>query len=74
MMFATTLHSVAVGNMLPSNVRIVCVDINPNTITKLLDRGTMQAVGVVSDVGAFIPLLVSELEGLTLSSDRKVGG
>ncbi|UCD73726.1 MAG: TIGR00300 family protein [Candidatus Bathyarchaeota archaeon] len=66
LMFATTLHSIAVGNMLPSNVRIVCVDINPNTITKLLDRGTTQAVGVVSDVGAFIPLLSSELQRLTL--------
>lgn len=65
LMFATTLHSIAVGNMLPSNVRIVCVDINPNTITKLLDRGTTQAVGVVSDVGAFIPLLTSELQRLT---------
>jgi lysine-ketoglutarate reductase/saccharopine dehydrogenase-like protein (TIGR00300 family) len=66
LMFATTLHSIAVGNMLSSNVRIVCVDINPNTITKLLDRGTTQAVGVVSDVGAFIPLLSSELHRLTL--------
>jgi len=67
LMFATTLHSIAVGNMLPSNVRIVCVDINPNTITKLLDRGTMQAIGVISDVGAFIPLLASELQNPTLS-------
>ncbi len=67
LMFATTLHSIAVGNMLPSNVRIVCVDINASTVTKLLDRGTTQAIGVISDVGAFIPLLASELQSLTLS-------
>ncbi len=72
LMFATTLHSIAVGNMLPSDVRIVCVDINPNTTTKLLDRGTTQAVGVISDVGAFIPLLASELEKLAVSSACEV--
>jgi len=72
LMFATTLHSIAVGNMLSSNIRIVCVDINPNTITKLLDRGTTQAVGVVSDVGAFIPLLESELERLNLPPKSRV--
>src|SRR6266852_913077 len=45
------LHSIAVGNMLPSWVRIVCVDINPAVATKVSDRGTGQAVGIVSDVG-----------------------
>jgi hypothetical protein len=63
-MLATTLHSIAVGNMLPSTVKVVCVDINPAVVTKLSDRGTSQAVGVVSDVGAFVPLLISELEKL----------
>ena len=61
-MLSTMLHSIAVGNMLPSSVKIVCVDINLATVTKLLDRGTTQAVGVVSDVGTFLPLLVDELE------------
>jgi hypothetical protein len=61
-MLATTLHSIAVGNMLTSRVKIVCVDINPSVVTKLVDRGTSQALGVVSDVGTFLPLLVGELE------------
>jgi len=63
-MLATTLHSIAVGNMLTSRVKIVIVDINPAVVTKLSDRGTSQAVGIVSDVGTFLPLLVSELEKL----------
>ncbi len=61
-MLASTLHSIAVGNMLTSDVKIVCVDINPAVVTKLIDRGTSQAIGIVSDVGTFLPLLVSELE------------
>jgi hypothetical protein len=63
LMLASTLHSIAVGNMLRSSVKIVCVDINPAVLTKLSDRGTSQAVSIVSDVGAFLPLLVNELEG-----------
>jgi lysine-ketoglutarate reductase/saccharopine dehydrogenase-like protein (TIGR00300 family) len=51
------LHSIAVGNMLPSQVKIVCVDINPAVATKVSDRGTGQAVGVVTDVGLFLDLL-----------------
>ncbi len=51
------LHSIAVGNMLPSWVKIVCVDINPAVATKVSDRGTGQAVGVVTDVGLFLYLL-----------------
>ncbi len=61
-MLATMLHSIAVGNMLPSTLKVVCVDINPAVVTKLSDRGTAQAVGIVSDVGTFLPLLVEELE------------
>jgi lysine-ketoglutarate reductase/saccharopine dehydrogenase-like protein (TIGR00300 family) len=64
LMFSTALHSIAVGNMLPSTVRVVCVDINPSTVTKLLDRGSMQAIGVISDIGTFLPLLAQELENL----------
>jgi len=61
-MLASTLHSIAVGNMLSSRVKIICVDINPSVVTKLSDRGTSHAVGLVTDVGTFLPLLVSELE------------
>ncbi len=56
------LHSIAVGNMLPSWVKIVCVDINPAVATKVSDRGTGQAVGVVTDVGLFLDLLARALE------------
>jgi lysine-ketoglutarate reductase/saccharopine dehydrogenase-like protein (TIGR00300 family) len=61
-MLASTLHSIAVGNMLSSKVKIICVDINPAVVTKLSDRGTSQAIGIVTDVGTFLPLLVKELE------------
>jgi lysine-ketoglutarate reductase/saccharopine dehydrogenase-like protein (TIGR00300 family) len=69
LMLASTLHSIAVGNMLPSTVKLVCVDINPSTVTKLLDRGSSQAVGVISDVGTLLPLLAEELK--KLSSKRR---
>jgi lysine-ketoglutarate reductase/saccharopine dehydrogenase-like protein (TIGR00300 family) len=62
LMVATLLHSIAVGNCLPSYVKTVCVDINPSSVTKLMDRGTMQAIGVVSDAGTFLPLLAKQLE------------
>ncbi|HEY4364136.1 MAG TPA: TIGR00300 family protein [Bryobacteraceae bacterium] len=55
------LHSIATGNMLPSWVRVVCVDINPAVVTKVSDRGTGQAVGVVADVGQFLGLLAANL-------------
>lgn len=61
-MMASTLHSIAVGNMLASNVKTICIDINPAVVIKLSDRGTSQAIGIVSDVGTFLPLLVEELE------------
>lgn len=51
------LHSIAVGNMLPGWVKTVCVDINPAVATKLSDRGTAQALGVVTDVGLFLDML-----------------
>lgn len=62
LMVATLLHSVAVGNFLPSYVKTICVDINPSSVTKLMDRGTMQAIGVVSDAGTFFPLLEKQLD------------
>lgn len=61
LMVATLLHSIAVGNCLPSNVKTVCVDINPASVTKLMDRGTTQAIGIVSDAGTFLPLLAEEI-------------
>ncbi len=61
-MVGTLLHSIAVGNCLPSDVKTVCVDINPASVTKLMDRGTTQAIGVVSDAGTFLPLLAKQLE------------
>ena len=61
LMIATTLHSVAVGNLLPARVKVVCVDINPATVTKLADRGTFQTVGLVTDVEPFLRVLATEL-------------
>jgi len=61
LMLSTLLHSVAVGNCLPSTTRTVCVDINPATVTQLIDRGSAQAVGMVTDVGTFVPMLAEYL-------------
>lgn len=61
LMLSTLLHSVAVGNCLPSTTKTVCVDINPATVTQLLDRGSAQAIGMVTDIGTFIPMLADEL-------------
>ena len=61
-MIATMLHSIATGNMLPSKVKSICVDINPATVTKLADRGSAQVLSIVTDIGAFLPILYSELE------------
>ncbi len=58
---SSMLHSIATGNMLPAWVKIVCVDINPAVLTKVSDRGTGQAVGVVTDVGLFLDLLSHKL-------------
>ena len=61
LMLSTMLHSIGVGNMLPSWVRVVCVDINPAVVTKLSDRGSSQTVGVVTDVGLFLHRLAEAL-------------
>lgn len=61
LMVATMLHSIAVGNLLPAWVRVACVDINPATVTKLMDRGSIQTVGVVTDAEPFLRSLVAEL-------------
>ncbi len=64
LMIATTLHSIAVGNLLPAWVKVVCVDINPSTVIKLTDRGSFQTVGLVTDVEPFLRSLVAELKTL----------
>ena len=61
-MLSTMLHSIGVGNMLPSWVHVVCVDINPAVVTKLGDRGSSQTVGIVTDVGLFLHQLSTQLE------------
>ena len=60
-MLSTMLHSIGVGNMLASHVRVVCVDINPAVVTKLSDRGSSQTVGIVTDVGLFLHQLSTQL-------------
>jgi lysine-ketoglutarate reductase/saccharopine dehydrogenase-like protein (TIGR00300 family) len=61
LMLSSMLHSIGVGNMLPSWVRVVCVDINPAVVTKLADRGSQQTVGIVTDVGLFLHRLAEAL-------------
>ena len=60
-MLSTMLHGIGVGNMLPSWVRVVCVDINPAVVTKLADRGSSQTIGIVTDVGLFLHQLAQQL-------------
>ena len=61
LMIATALHSIATGNLLPAWVKVVCVDINPATVTKLSDRGTFQTIGLVTDVEPFLRSLAAAL-------------
>jgi lysine-ketoglutarate reductase/saccharopine dehydrogenase-like protein (TIGR00300 family) len=61
LMLATALHSIAVGNLLPARVRTVCVDMTESVPVKLSNRGTMQAIGLVTDVGFFLERLAGEL-------------
>jgi lysine-ketoglutarate reductase/saccharopine dehydrogenase-like protein (TIGR00300 family) len=63
LLIATALHSIATGNLLPAWVKVVCVDINPATVTKLSDRGTFQTIGLVTDVEPFLRSLAHELVG-----------
>lgn len=61
LMLSTMLHSIGVGNMTPAGVKLVCVDINPAVVTKLADRGSVESVGIVTDVGLFLNLLARRL-------------
>lgn len=65
LMLSSMLHSIGVGNMTPAGVRLVCVDINPAVVTKLSDRGSVESIGVVTDVGLFLSLMVQQLNRLT---------
>jgi lysine-ketoglutarate reductase/saccharopine dehydrogenase-like protein (TIGR00300 family) len=73
LMLSSMLHSIGVGNMTPSGVKMVCVDINPAVVTKLSDRGSIESVGVVTDVGLFLSLLVQQLDKLTSPYRAVVG-
>lgn len=61
LMLATTLHAIATGNVLPASVETFCVDINQAVVTKLADRGSHQAVGIVTDIGTFVRQLADHL-------------
>jgi lysine-ketoglutarate reductase/saccharopine dehydrogenase-like protein (TIGR00300 family) len=61
-MLSSMLHSIGVGNMLPSWVKVICVDINPAVVTKLSDRGSTQTIGIVTDVGLFLHQLAERLK------------
>ena len=61
LMLSSMLHSIGVGNMTPAGVKLVCVDINPAVVTKLSDRGSVESIGVVTDVGLFLNLLAERL-------------
>lgn len=66
LMVATTLHSVATGNLLPASVRTLCVDSDADTVIKLMDRGTHQAFGLVTDCEFFLKELAARLPGVNL--------
>jgi len=68
----TMLHGIATGNCLPAHVPLVCVDINQATVTKLMDRGSFQSIGIITDVGLFIRELAEHLapEELRLPSEE----
>src|SRR5207302_10917328 len=63
LMLASTLHAIATGNLLPAGVETYCVDINQAVVTKLADRGSHQALGIVTDVGLFVRELTKHLCG-----------
>jgi len=65
LMMGTMLHSIAVGNLLPASVKTICVDINPSVVTKLTDRGSFQAIGLVTDLEPFLRELTEFLSERT---------
>jgi lysine-ketoglutarate reductase/saccharopine dehydrogenase-like protein (TIGR00300 family) len=71
LMLSSMLHSIGVGNMTPAGVKLVCVDINPAVVTKLADRGSVESIGIVTDVGLFLSLLVQQV---SMAGRSKVPG
>ena len=69
LMLASTLHAIAVGNCLPAGVETFCVDINQAVVTKLADRGSHQAHGIVTDVGPFL----GQLADAAAAAERPAG-
>jgi len=69
LMLSSMLHSIGVGNMTPAGVKLVCVDINPAVVTKLADRGSIESIGIVTDVGLFLSLLVQQI---TAQSETRI--
>jgi lysine-ketoglutarate reductase/saccharopine dehydrogenase-like protein (TIGR00300 family) len=61
LMLSSMLHAIGTGNMTPGGVRLICVDISPAVVTKLADRGSLESVGIVTDVGLFLNLLTRRL-------------
>jgi hypothetical protein len=64
LMVCTLLHSIAVGNLLPASCKVICVDINPASVTKLTDRGSTQSLGLVMDAASFLRELWEALVAL----------
>ena len=73
-MVSTMLHSIATGNMIPADVKVVVIDISQPTVTKLMDRGTWQALGIVTDVGAFLPMVAAEAGRLARGGGAQAAG
>ena len=63
LMLSSMLHSIGTGNRMPSWVKTICIDINPAVVTKLADRGSGQAIGIVSDVGLFLRAVAARCIG-----------
>ena len=61
LMLSTMLHSIGVGNMTPAGAKLICVDISPPAVTRLADRGSIESVGIVTDVGFLMRLLAQRL-------------
>ncbi|MCA8955823.1 MAG: TIGR00300 family protein [Planctomycetes bacterium] len=70
LLLASALHSIAVGNLIHSRVRTVCVDMTEALPVKLGNRGSQQAIGLVTDVGYFLEGLERELSGGPRAQDR----
>ncbi len=73
LMLSSMLHAIGVGNMTPAGVKLVCVDINTSVATKLADRGSLESIPVVTDVGLFLSLLARKIRDLQMEPHREPG-